>query len=643
MTFDTGRQVRLRMTIVCVGALFAALLARLWYLQVIDHHVAHISAVENGIRYVYTEAPRGLILDRNGNVLVGNVDEPVIDVDPHLAAQHPRTLDRLAALLGMTVPQLDAAIHNLQYSPYAPVPVAVGPSASEILHIQEYPSEFPGVTVGTETVRAYSPAGKAAANIVGYVGRIDQAEYEKLKSQGYQPDSQIGQTGVEATFESVLRGRPGVTEVEVDAQGNVVSTLHTTAPVPGENVRLTIDGSLQEAAVNTLAQETAIKRSEIDPDGSGYYRADSGAVVVEDPHNGQLLALATYPIYDPAQFVGGISQANYAKLTAPSAHAPLEDRAISGEYFPGSTFKLVTATAGLVTGVITPTSLFDDVGGGITVGGHFFANDGHQSYGEVALPFALTVSDDAFFYHIGETLYNGRSIYGQNVFQKVASEYGFSKPTGIDLPGESSGFVLTPQQKAALHRADPAAYPFGSYYTGDAIESAIGEDDVVVTPLQLANAYAAFANGGTLYRPSIVLDAETLSGKVVHSYAPVIDGHTPPLTAAERQAMIAGFVGVTTNPLGTAYGSFGKTGYPIQVAGKTGTAQVTSGLPHTSPAYKQYTSVFTSFAPAQSPRYVVDCFIPQAGYGADAAAPVVRQIYDILFHQPILATPLSGY
>lgn len=639
----TTSEVRLRMLLVCAVGLFAALFARLWFLQVINGPSGHSVAINNGIRYVYGHAPRGLILDRNGKVLVGNVEEPTIEVSASVAAKQPRMVARLAPLLGMTVPQLMSAVNNLQASPYAPVPVMPDATPEQILHIQEYQSQFPGVTVGTQSVRSYSTLGKAAANIVGYVGRIDAAEYQKLKLQGYRPDSMIGQSGIEASYESVLRGRPGVTEVEVDAQGNVLSTLARTAPVPGQNVRLTIDGSLQAFAENTLAQETAIKRSQIDPDGSGPYRSSTGAVVVEDPQNGQILALATYPLYDPSLFVGGITKTNYAALTSPSSHFPLDDRAIGGQYFPGSTFKLVTATAGLTSGVITPTSLYDDVGGGITVGGHFFANDGHQSYGYVALPFAITVSDDAYFYNVGETLYNSPSRYGSNYFQKVAGEYGFTKLSGIKLPGETTGYVLTPQEKAHLHQLYPKAYPFGSYYTGDAIESAIGQDDVAVTPLQLANAYAAFANGGTLYQPSLALDAESVTGQVTNTYGPLTLGRTPALTAADRQAMISGFVGVTSNPLGTAYGSFGKTGFPIQVAGKTGTAQVVSGIPHTSPVYKQTTSVFASFAPASAPRYVVDCIMPQAGYGADAAAPVVRQIYDVLFHQPVPATPLSGY
>lgn len=636
-------ELRLKALIIVVGSLFAALLARLWDLQVITAPAAQAVAASNGIRLLYTPAPRGLILDRNGKVLVGNVNQPAIEVDRQTALAHPRMRARLAALLGLTSTQLKQAINDPQYAPYAPIPVKTDATPAQILYIQEHPGTFPGVKAATVAVRSYTAAGKAAANLLGYVGRITAGEYKLLKAKGYRPDSQVGQTGIEAAFQSVLRGRPGITELEVDSRGRVLSTLKTIPAVPGASLRLTIDGNVQQAAMAALSQEAALKRSQVDPDGSGHYRATGGAVVVEDPRTGQLLAVASYPTYDPAQFAGGISSAHYAALTNPAANSPLDDRAISGQYFPGSTFKLVTATAGLESGVVTPTSYFNDTGGGLTVGGHFFANDGHQSYGPVALPFALTVSDDAYFYHIGETLYDGQSTYGANFFKATAERYGFARTSGIDVPGESTGYVLTPAEKAKLHRQYPKAYPYGTYYTGDAIESAIGQDDVAVTPLQLANAYAAFANGGTLWSPGIALDEETAAGTVVHTYAPHKLGQAPTLSPAQRQAMTAGFVGVTSNPQGTAYGSFGKTNYPIPVAGKTGTAQVVFGIPHTSPAYKQTTSVFTSFAPAYAPAYVVDCFMSQAGYGADAAAPVVRQVYDVLLHQPVLSAPLSGY
>lgn len=629
---------RIRMTIlfVIIMSLFATLFARLWFLQVVQAHKSQVVAQANGVRTVYTPAPRGNIVDRSGQLLVGNVNEPVIDVSRQVALSYPAMVSRLAVVLGMTVKQLNTAIGNLQYSPYAPVPVRYDASPQQILYIKENQNLFPGVKATTAPVRTYTPMGRAAANIVGYVSQVTPAEYKVLKSKGVLPGQQIGQAGVEATFNNVLMGKPGVEKVQVDSQGNVLGVLSSTPPVQGDTVRLTISGRVQEAAVNALDQEIAIKRTEISSTTGRPYRATGGGAVVEDPNNGSILALATAPDYNPEQFVGGISQANYSALTNPAAHNPLLDRAIAGVYFPGSTFKLVTATAGLKSGIIGPYTYFNDHGGGLTVGGHFFANDGHQSFGLVNLPFALGVSDDAFFYNIGARL-NGTTF-----LQKVAGEYGFGKVPGIQLPGVSPAYILTPNRLLKLHQKYPRAYPHYHWYIGDNVLSAIGQDYVSVTPLQMADAYSTFANGGTRYSPSVVASETTPAGKVVKVFKPKVVTRVP-LTPQERASMLKGFEEVTHNPLGTAYGSFGKYKYPINVAGKTGSAQVVFKIPHNSPKYKDLTSVFTSFAPANHPKYVVDCFIAQAGYGAGASAPVTRQIYDVLFHQPILKTPVSGY
>jgi penicillin-binding protein 2 len=621
---------------------FLALFIRLAVLEVVYAPAARAVSSAMQVRTIYTTAPRGEILDRNGTVLVGNTVEPVLEALRGDLARNPREVEDLAVLLHRTARQVGSAVDNSQYAPYQPVPIATNPTSSALLYVQEHAAEFPGVTATMQTVPSYTPAGMAAANLLGYVGQITQGEYQQLKGQGYRSNSQVGQVGLEAEYQSALRGKPGVERIEVNSAGKQIGVLSDQPPVPGQNLKLSISAPVQEAAMSALAQEIHLKHHQVDPDGSGLYRATGGAVVVENPTTGHLLALASYPTYDPQWFSGGISQAHYATLTNPASHSPLEDRAISGQYFPGSTFKLVTATAGLTAGVVTANSYFNDQGGGLKIAGHFFHNDSNQSFGEVDLQKALTVSDDAYFYNIGATLFGSPARYGRNTFQHVAAQYGFTRPTGIGLGGESAGYVLTPSQKAALHRQHPKAYPYGNYYVGDAVESAIGQDDVAVTPLQLANAYAAFANGGTLWQPGVVDDTQTATGQVLQALQPHKLGATPPLTSQQRQAMIAGFAGVTTSPLGTAFGSFGPA-YPIQVAGKTGTAQPVSGIPHTSPAYQQYTSVFTSFAPAQSPQYVVDCFIAQGGYGAAAAAPVVRQVYDVLFHQPILPTVLSGY
>jgi penicillin-binding protein 2 len=617
--------LRLTILLVLVGCLFSALFARLWFLQVIDAPQAQAAAADNGIRLVYTPAPRGEIIDRNGNVLVGNVDVPVIEVTRQVAVAEPAMEARLAPLVGMTVSQLRQAINNLEYSPYAPVPVLPDASPQQILYVEENQALFPGVSATSMSIRAYTPMGKAAANIVGYVGQINQSELAKLKSQGYQPGDQIGLSGVEAEYESLLRGTPGVQKVQVNSAGDVLTTLSTTPPVPGDNIRLSIDGNIQMVADQALQQGQLAAQHSNDPVTHRKFEAPASAAVVEDPQNGQIIALATNPTYDPQEFVGGISQSNYnALLNNPDD--PLLDRTIQGQYAPGSTFKLITAMAGLEYGLITPTSIFDDTGS-ITIGNFVAHNDNGAAYGPIDLSQAITVSSDNYFNTIGLELWYGRNTYGQDALQNVANQFGLGRPTGVDLPNEAPGKIPTPQSYAKDHQEDPSVFPQAQWYPGNSDQVAIGQDEVLVTPLQLANAYAAFADGGTLWQPLVVADAETPGGKVVHAYQAKVSNRIN-IQPAWRAALLAGFEGVVQNGDGTAAGDFLRTPLAsMDIAGKTGTAQVN--------APKQDTSVFTSFAPASNPQYVVDAFVEDAGYGASVAAPVVREIYDALFKLPL--------
>jgi penicillin-binding protein 2 len=626
-------QVRLTILLVVVACLFAALFARLWFLQVMNAPNAQAAAQNNGVRLVYTDAPRGVIEDRNGHILVGNVNEPVIEVSQLVASQNPSMVTRLAPLLGMTVSQLKKAIRNLQYSPYVPVPVMPDATPQQILYIQENQNLFPGVQATTMSVRTYTAMGKAAANIVGYVGQIDQAQYQRLKSQGYQPSDQIGLAGVEAEYESLLRGTPGIQRLQVDSQGNVLTTLSTTRPIPGDNLRLSIDGNIQMLAATAVEQGMSAARQTYDKVTGRNFTAPAGSAVVEDPNNGQIIALATYPTYDPSQFVGGISQANYQSLLN-NPSDPLLDRTIQGQYAPGSTFKLITATAGLQYGLITPTSQFHDTGS-IKIGNFVAHNDNGAAYGWIDLPTAITESSDNYFNTIGLNLWYQRSRVGDDALQTVAKEYGLASPTGIGLPNEASGKIPTPASYIKDHQQDPKVFTQAQWFPGNSDQVAIGQDEVLVTPLQLANAYAAFANGGNLLVPQLVIDAENPTTSHVDRTFPAKVTNKIALQPDWRAAMIQGFTGVVNNSNGTADGVFAHTPLAgMNIAGKTGTAQVN--------APRQDTSVFTSFAPANNPQFVVDAFIEDAGYGASVAAPVVREIYDGLYHlppQPVTYSP----
>jgi penicillin-binding protein 2 len=640
---ETSDSSRLRLTIllIVVGCLFVALLARLWFLQVINVAAAKRQIQTSGVVTVYTPAPRGEILDREGQVLVGNKSVPTIEVQKQDWSDAPM-VTRLAALVGVPVKELRSAIDNVQYSSYQDVPVIQNAPASEILFVKENPTLFTGVTATTVSQPHVTPLGLYAANLLGYVGEIDASQLKVPANKGDQPGDIIGEAGAEAQFESELRGKPGVTEIQVDASNQELGVLHSTPPVPGHNVRLSIDGPLQKLAVQALRTQEANARKVHDKATKINFQSSSGSVVVEDPRSGQILAMATDPSYNPNLFnEGGISEANYKRI---SRTGGLFDLPLQGEYAPGSTFKLVTATAGLKYGIFTPSSIYED-NGYITIGNEPFRDDDGQGAGPIDLTQAITVSSDNYFNTIGVDLWDQRARYGQDALQKIADDYGLDQPTGIDLPGESSEPIPTPALFAAEHRQNPKAYPYPEWYTGDSAITAIGQGQVTVTPLQLANAYAAFANGGTLYKPQVALDAQSSTGQVLKRFGSSVAGHTPTLTPAQRFAMVQGFIGVVNSSQGTANIDF--TGTPLateDIAGKTGTAQVT-GINQKTGKPNQDTSVFTSFAPASAPKYVIDCFMPDAGYGADAAAPVVRILYDQLFGkplQPVTYTNASG-
>ena len=609
--------LRFRMTAlaVVVACLFGALFVRLWYLQVLDSGQFQVAAQQNGVRLVYTPAPRGRILDRKGRVLVDNKIIDVLTVDRAVIKKHADVIDRLAALLGQHPEQVKLAIADPQYSDLAPVPIAPA-DATVLTYVKEHNTDFPGVDVAEEAVRTY-PYGSLAAHLLGYVGAINSAELAPRRAAGYLPGDQIGKSGVELAYESALRGTPGVTKLEVDSQGQVIGTLDRQPPVQGHDVRLTVDLDVQNLAEDSLKGGLLAAQAQLDHATQKNYVAPAGAVVVENPRDGTILALASYPTYDPSVFVNGISQATFNTLNDPANNAPLTDRATSGLYAPGSTFKMVTATAALNHGLVTPATPFYDKGY-IDVGKppQRFWNDGHNAYGQVDLTQAITVSSDAYFYTLGEKFWEG----GRSLFlQDTARLYGFGSPTHIPIGGEVGGRVPDPAEKKKLHDLYPAAFPDGQWFTGDNINLAIGQGLLVVTPLQLANAYSTFANGGTLYLPQIAMDVENQDGTRISTVEPR-PLHTVPMDPTDRQAMVDGFTGVVASPGGTAHVAF--AGFPLDrfpVAGKTGTAQV---------AGKESTSVFTGFSPPTDPGIEVTVFEEEAGYGASGAAPVARRIME---------------
>jgi penicillin-binding protein 2 len=616
---------RVRLTIIglVTGCLFSALFARLWYLQVIAAPAAEAAATQNGVRLVYDPAPRGRILDRQGRVVVDNKVSQVITVSRETARKEPDVMKRLAALLGLSYDDLLHRASDPRFSPFTPFPVARDIDVSKIIYVREHQDQFPGVEAKAVAERSY-PYGTVAAHILGYVGQINDQELAALKSKGYREGDEIGKTGIEQQYEDVLRGAAGVTKLQVDSKGRVLGVLGSQPPVQGHDLQLTVDLDVQKLAEESLVQGLAAAHNHFDPSTGGHFRSPAGSVLVLDPRDGSVLAMASYPTYDPTVFVNGIKPDVFASLQSPENQYPLVNRAVQGQYASGSTFKLVTAIAALRAGLITPNTVFDDRGS-LRVGNQIFYNAGHASYGYVALSRAITVSSDAYFYNIGANFWFGRSRYGTDPIQNVAREFGFGVHTGVMPGAEASGKIPDPASRKREHDLYPKAFPNGQWFAGDNVNMAIGQGEVLVTPIQLASAYGAFANGGTLWEPRLAAHALTQDGHDLQDFAPVVIRKID-LPAAIRDPMVAGFKGAVADPKGTAHAAF--AGYPysaLPVAGKTGTAQVTG---------KQDTAIFVSYAPVDSPQYVIDAFLEQSGFGGDAAAPVVRRIYEGLAGKP---------
>lgn len=647
---DNSR-VRVSMVGVVVVALFSALLARLWFLQMGPEQKLRAEAIALSTRVVYTSSPRGRILDRNGVVLARDRAAWAVTVDRTLSkSTHASVMGRLSEVLGIPEAALDAQYTSPRQSPLKPAIVALDVAQDKRLSLLEHPEDFPGVHVQQLTVRTY-PEGNAlgdpalAAQVLGYVGEIGPDQLATLKRRGYQPGDSIGRDGIEAAYESFLHGAPERVTVQIDPTGKEIGAPVSVDPGSvGDDVQLTIDAKIQHAAEVALAQGIGVARTQQDHTYTAGFRtlaAPGGAVVVLDARDGSVVAMASNPAFPPERWVGGISQTDFAALNDPAGHYPLVNRATQGQYAPGSTFKLVSSVATTRYGIRGAFQYYDDQGF-VLVGAdkQRFSNDNSVAYGPVDLSQALTRSSDTYFYTAGSAFWDvwhrGDTNAGLGM-QQVAREFGFGAKTGVELD-EATGRIPDPawrrafadaNYKTATERAD-----YGSWRPGDEVHLAVGQGDVLVTPLQLADAYAAFANGGTVWEPHLAKDVvDPVTKKVVRVLLPKARSHVA-LDPTVRQQMLLGFEGAVDSQKGTAYAAF--QGFPFQtvpVAGKTGTAQV---------ANKGDTSVFASFFPADNPQYVVVALVEEAGHGAEIAAPIARQVIESIVGLPPTPIKASG-
>jgi penicillin-binding protein 2 len=650
---------RLAVLHLVVASLLIGLGARLWFVQVMSGTAYASQAKQELTENVIVPSVRGEILDDTGSPMVDNQSALVVSVSMADLEQQSdggaAELHRLAALLGMKYQLLsdDVRICTAKVrqpcwpgSPYQPIPVAQNVSNQVALQVMESPKEFPGVTAEVEPVVNYvQPMGTDAAQMLGYLQPITAQEMkqEGLPPTGFSGVDLVGQSGLEAEYDKELHGTIGDKTVRVNAGGQVIGTVRQTAAKSGDDLVTSINGSVQQDAYNALAN--AIHQTQAE----GNTDATSGAAVVMTT-TGRVIAMASYPSYNPSVWSNGISEKEFNALFGTGDSEPILDRATQGMYSPGSTWK-VTSTAAAVAAGYSLTGEYN-CPASVTIGNRSFSNDGEPNLGDMSLDEALVQSCDTVFYELADDIYQRDDTKADDVtspntpiqqMQKMELGWGFGKDTGVDLPGEYSGTVPTREWlyyfwkdnahtgqdwckngKANGSYIQQIEYDdcyYGNDWTaGQSVIAAIGQGYVEVTPLQLANAYAALANGGTLYSPRLGEALLSPDGKVVQKINPPVLGHLPAAQSTLAYIRTA-LQGVVTS--GTAESTF--AGFPLNtvcVAGKTGTAQ----------AYgKEATSVFASFAPCNNPKYVVVMMIPDSGYGADVSAPAVKDIWDGIY------------
>jgi penicillin-binding protein 2 len=710
-------------------SLFVALFGRLWYLQALQAEELQEVATLNIQETIRTQAPRGRVLDINGNVLVDNRLSTIVTVNPEdlriaLVEQGVRDADdqkefrlemftELARELSGSgqltkLADLERAFNDPSFRRFEDIPVARDVDEELLIFIGERPNRFPGVKVEQDLVREY-PYGARAAHILGYVGSITGAELEAKADRWtvvdpvnpenrlpdpfgkpYRSNDEIGKEGIERFFEDDLRGIPGTQVIEVDNFGNLVDIISSEAPQRGSDIMLTIDIDLQVELEDELkrALDRAREAEPAQPDDPSF-NAPAGAAVIMDPRNGSVLAMASYPTFDPGDFIDGLSFDQKAALDDPTAHQPLLNRAVAEIYPAASTFKPFTAIAAEEYDVFgwdfveewdVPTSdpgYWDLKSCGLDSDDRETAlalgcrkrNAGDATMEGVDLEHSIAFSSDTYYYKLGEAFWIApNDEIPDDGIQRIASQFGLGASTGIQLPGEKSGLMPTADLKQQRHEDNPEAFPFGDWYSGDNANIAIGQGDIAITPLQLTNAYAALANGGTVFSPNIVseirpperVELDELGNVVEDEDGKPVVVEFEPIEFAPRvireidippdvqSAILDGLLGVTMlektlidRPGGTAFDAFnepdtGGVDFDLvnwPVAGKTGTAQVGNGIDIADNA------MFAGFGPSGStnwgtavsePEFVMVTILEESGFGSKSAAPFVARMFDLI-------------
>ena len=575
------------------GIAFVALLGQLWYLQVLEGGKLQEMSERNRVRIRPVAAPRGILFDRNGLALVDNRPAFTLSLIPREIDDRDTVIARLSVLLKIPLSELQEALERVPPDSFRPVRVRRGLTLEEVTKVEERRLELPGVVVEVEPQRVY-PTSTFAAHLLGYVREVSD---DQMKQGRYRRGDMIGQSGLERLLDEYLRGRDGGERIEVDALGRPVQVMRREEPDPGAQVITTVDRRIQEAAERAMAGR-------------------SGAVVVMDPRNGDVLALTSSPAFELDRLAGNLDKEEWLKVIRDPL-TPLMNRALQSQYAPGSVFKVVVAAAGLQEGSLTPMDRIY-CNGEFHLGQWTFKDWKEGGHGHVDTRTALIHSCNIFFYQAGLKV-------GPAAIARYAEAFGLGAPSGIDLGGEKPGLVPFLDGR---RRVDGR-----KWQAGDTVNMAIGQGQVLVTPMQVARMMSAVANGGVLWRPRLVQRVERVDGSLAYSSSSKMTGRVDlsPIVWAFLRHALSGVV----NEGGTG----GAARIPgIEVAGKTGTAQ---SVNKSDAAKGQDHAWFASFAPAQDPEVVVVVLVERGGKGGQVAAPIAHQIYQSIFLEKVAKVQLG--
>jgi penicillin-binding protein 2 len=627
-------QLALRVAILGGIALvaFGVLFLRLWSLQVLSGDKYLNASVNNELRLIRVEAPRGPILDRRGRVVVSNVAGTAVELWVGDLPQQGRydVIRRLAAVLHVSPRALAKQVDERRFDPLTPIVVKTAVSEEQVSYLYENQSAFPGVEIVQIYLRGY-PYSSLAAQALGYTGEISPEELKQLRKDGYVPGDRVGKTGIEAAYDSYLRGDDGLAQITVDSLGRPQSLRQLRRePRAGYALRLTLDMKLQRAAERALRYGIDLAHD------NEHWAANGGAIVALDPRDGAVLAMASAPTFKPSVFVGRTSPEKLEALYSDPAN-PLFNRATAGLYPPGSIWKPVTALAGMQEHVFsaydsiqcTPTAEYG-------LDRQQFRNWNPFVNRPMTLPEALAESCDTYFYEIGNRFYEGGSESRVRM-QQWAQKFGFGSPSGLDISGEAAGLVPTPEWRKKTFTSDWDR----AWNPGDSIQLSIGQKDLLVTPMQMAAFYAMLANGGKTVTPHLVSGVEQPGAKgsprvVLRRFAP------PPPTSAgvDPEALRAvrdGLFSATHSTNGTSSAVF--AGYPVPISGKTGTAEKVVPLPGYPPGHLEDQSWWCGWGPSDAAKIVVCALIENGGHGSAAAAPAALKVFESFFGVEASAPP----